>query len=80
MQYRKNEDAKSWFRSDRFFIINSQWYFNTREGQNVGPFESIEHAQKSVPLFLDTLQNTKNGRDFAQSIAINGQWALTNYS
>ncbi|MGI1678858.1 MAG: DUF6316 family protein [Cellvibrionaceae bacterium] len=79
MQCREKESVKSWFRSDRFFTIENRWYFITREGQNVGPFESINHARTGVNLFLNSVQKDNYSEQYAESIAQSGQWALTRF-
>ena len=33
---RDNETERTWFRSDRVFVTNGQWYFHTREGIDRG--------------------------------------------
>ena len=35
-------------RTDRFFAVNSAWYFATREGASIGPFEDKSEAQKGL--------------------------------
>ena len=40
-------------RTDRFFAVNSAWYFATREGASIGPFESKPDAQKGLTDFVD---------------------------
>jgi hypothetical protein len=42
---RRNELAKTWFRSDPVFSCNGQWYFHTREGIDVGPYDSQLEAE-----------------------------------
>ena len=79
MQCREKEPVKSWFRSDRFFTIDNRWYFTTREGQNVGPFESIGHAKSGVNLFLTSVQNDHYSNSYAESIARDGHWAQTQF-
>ena len=43
-------------RTDRFFAVNSAWYFATREGASIGPFEDKSEAQKGLDDFLDFIQ------------------------
>ena len=43
-------------RTDRFFAVNSAWYFATREGASVGPFENKADAQDGLRDFLDFVQ------------------------
>jgi hypothetical protein len=40
MTTRKDEQAKTWFRSDRAFCSDGVWYFHTREGVDVGPYRN----------------------------------------
>jgi hypothetical protein len=43
-------------RTDRFFAVNSAWYFATREGASIGPFESKFDAQRGLGDFIDFIQ------------------------
>ncbi|HQY70210.1 MAG: hypothetical protein IPF57_07275 [Gammaproteobacteria bacterium] len=43
-------------RTDRFFAVNSAWYFATREGASIGPFGDKSEAQKGLDDFLDFIQ------------------------
>jgi hypothetical protein len=43
-------------RTDRFFAVNSAWYFATREGASVGPFEDKAEALGGLADFLDFIQ------------------------
>ena len=36
------------FQADRIHNLNGRWYFLTREGGNIGPFESKRQAEKSL--------------------------------
>ncbi|MGK0419070.1 MAG: hypothetical protein ACJAST_004193, partial [Halopseudomonas sp.] len=38
----------------RIHAINSDWYFLTREGQNIGPFSTKEAAEEGLAEFLKT--------------------------
>ena len=40
-------------RTDRFFAVNSAWYFATREGASIGPFDDKTDAQKGLTDFVD---------------------------
>ena len=43
-------------RSDRLFTKSSYWYFRTREGMDIGPFDSISEAADGVTGFVEFLQ------------------------
>ena len=38
MAHRKNEEPKMWFRSERVFRVDEEWFIHTREGIAVGPY------------------------------------------
>ena len=40
-------------RTDRFFAVNSTWYFTTREGSSIGPFDTKFDAKKGLNDFVD---------------------------
>ena len=53
MMNRKTDDpAGVYFQTGRVHNLNGKWYFMTREGRNIGPFESREEAEKEIALFL----------------------------
>ncbi len=52
MTHRKGEVSKHHFRSDRFFCVDSQWFFTTRESSELGPFSSRADAQGELLLYI----------------------------
>ena len=50
MDHRKNEPVRTRLRPHRIFRVNELWYFDTREGINVGPFNSEfeAHIEASI--------------------------------
>ncbi|AMQ89691.1 DUF6316 family protein [Marinobacter sp. LQ44] len=53
METRKGEQQeRHWFRSERFSLVNGQWYFQTREGSIQGPFDSVQEAEMELMLYL----------------------------
>lgn len=44
------------FRTHRIHAINSDWYFLTREGQNIGPFPNRKTTEDSLAEFLKTVK------------------------
>ena len=40
-------------RTDRFFAVQGAWYFSTREGAPIGPFDDKEEAQRGLNDFLE---------------------------
>ena len=56
--YRKNESPRTWFRSERIFRSNGEWYFHTSEGIDVGPLRSEFEAQIEPSI----LKNLRKGK------------------
>jgi uncharacterized protein DUF6316 len=53
---RSNEEARVWFRSERVFLDhNNEWFFQTREGVDVGPYESQFEAEIEAGLLKELL-------------------------
>jgi hypothetical protein len=52
MVYRKGEEERTHFRSERIFAIGSDWYFATREGIDHGPFPDRQEAEAELLLFI----------------------------
>lgn len=50
---RKTDNPRSMhFHANRIHRTNGYWYFETREGDNVGPFDSKEEARKELSRFM----------------------------
>lgn len=52
MRRRDDRDSKTYFRSERVFATNGQWYFSTREG-NCGPFRTSDLARAALARFIN---------------------------
>ncbi|MEE8056808.1 MAG: DUF6316 family protein [Pseudomonadales bacterium] len=55
MDYRDGENEGTFFRTDRFYCINCQWFFTTREGEELGPFETHEEAEVELMLYIRSI-------------------------
>lgn len=40
-------------RQDRFFSVSGDWYFKTREGAPIGPFDDRDDARRGLNDFLE---------------------------
>ncbi|WP_078120373.1 DUF6316 family protein [Thiosocius teredinicola] len=49
---RYGEEQSYPFRSQRLFSENGDWYFQTREGELVGPFHNRSEAKHGLAVFL----------------------------
>ncbi len=54
---RKGEAGPSPFRSGRYFVVDSKWYFACREGIDQGPFDSKSEAEAGLTTFLEQVAN-----------------------
>lgn len=52
---RKDESGTIPSRSDRFYLLENLWFFATREGAAMGPFETHQEAAVGLKDFLDFL-------------------------
>jgi hypothetical protein len=46
-------------RSDRLFCQSDYWYFKTREGMDIGPYDNMELAKKGIQDFTDFLNTAE---------------------
>jgi hypothetical protein len=52
---RSGEAEQLWFRTDRIFRSDGAWYFATREGIDVGPYEHREDARRDAKSLIRLL-------------------------
>ena len=74
---RKGENTKLWFRSERIFSTQNQWYFSTREGVAIGPFTTRCDANYGLALFTDFIRQHNNHFHYAQQVATQGLWSVS---
>ena len=66
---RDNEQARVWFRSDRVFMAaEGEWYFQTREGVDVGPYESQFEAEIEAGLLKELLQKCSDEAEVKEAM------------
>ena len=53
---RKNEIGRAPMRCDRFFAVNSSWYFSTRENFDIGPYQTKDEAKQGLSEFLEYMR------------------------
>ena len=53
----RQDDAseRHYFRADRLFMTNGEWYFATREGVDRGPYGSRDEALRALAAFIDEM-------------------------
>lgn len=56
---RTGEQGNVPFRSNRFFNSNGYWYYTTREGVDIGPFDSHEDAARGACEFIEFISRVE---------------------
>ena len=62
MEYRNDEPAKTWFRSERVFRSDGHWFFHTREGIAVGPYKTRFETEVDAGMLMTLLQDADPDR------------------
>ncbi len=66
---RQNEMPRTWFRSERVFLEgDQQWYFQTREGVDVGPYDSQFEAEIEAGLLKELIREVEGERSIMRVI------------
>lgn len=74
---RQDETPRTWFRSERVFLSNGQWYFHTREGVDVGPYDSQFEAEIEAGMLKELLRERTAGDD---SLDVIREFVLDSYA
>lgn len=61
MAHRNGEDGVIPPRSGRFAKKDGYWYYNTREGVDIGPFDSLTEAEAGAVAFIDYIRSANPG-------------------
>ena len=56
---RSGENGKIPQRHERFFQADEYWYYTTREGVDIGPFDSLEDASSGANEFVDFISTVQ---------------------
>ncbi len=56
---RTGENCELPMRQSRFFETDGYWYYNTREGVAIGPFDSMSEAETGVSDFIDFIMHAE---------------------
>ena len=76
---RHNESPRTWFRSDRVFLSDDHWYFHTREGVDVGPYESQFEAEIEAGMLKELLRERGRGQGDG-SMSVIREFVLDSYA
>jgi hypothetical protein len=47
---REGDSNKRFFRSDRFYMREGKWFFDTRESSTMGPFNDLAEAKEALSI------------------------------
>lgn len=67
---RVGESSKFWARSSRYFTVDNVWFFQTREGVDVGPYCSKETMARDASRLSEILGAMQDSGDAARRMAI----------
>ena len=73
---RRRDGESTWFRSDRVFGAEDQWYFHTREGVDIGPYDTRCEAEIEAAMLRELLI----GSAPAQALRIIREFVLDSYA
>jgi hypothetical protein len=65
---RRGEGYRNWYRSGRYFQADGAWFFSTREGIDVGPFETELEAKKHERRLVTLLERSQSAEEAFQII------------
>ncbi len=74
---RSNEEPRTWFRSERVFLVDGRWFFHTREGVDVGPYESQFEAEIEAGMLKELMREKVSGDN---SLAVIREFVLDSYA
>lgn len=74
---RSNERRRIWFRSERVFLSDGKWYFHTREGVDVGPYDSQFEAEIEAGMLKELL---REGAGADQALDVIREFVLDSYA
>ena len=75
---RANEKPKLYFRSERVFSSDGQWFFHTREGVDVGPYETQFEAEIEAGMLKELLR--EHGGPDGPSMSVIREFVLDSYA
>ncbi len=75
---RIDEKPKTWFRSERVFLSDEKWFFHTREGVDVGPYDSQFEAEIEAGMLKELLRERAAKGD--ASISVIREFVLDSYA
>lgn len=75
---RIDEKPKTWFRSERVFLSDEKWFFHTREGVDVGPYDSQFEAEIEAGMLRELLREREAKGD--ASISVIREFVLDSYA
>lgn len=75
---RIDEKPKTWFRSERVFLSDEKWFFHTREGVDIGPYDSQFEAEIEAGMLKELLR--ERAAKGVASISVIREFVLDSYA
>ena len=76
MGRRDDEEDKTYFRSERLFCCNGQWFFTTREGA-LGPYRNRDQAEVALGRFICEKVDLRHFQDAREAEVIDlDRWTI----
>ena len=74
---RSKEKPRTWFRSERIFLVDGRWFFHTREGVDLGPYDSQSEAEIEAGMLRELMRESATADD---SLAVIREFVLDSYA
>lgn len=58
---KSDKERRLWFRSSRVFSSDDKWYFHTREGFDMGPYDTRFEAEVEAEMLKELLVEAEGG-------------------
>jgi hypothetical protein len=75
---RQDEVQRTWFRSERVFLRDGDWYFHTREGVDMGPYQSQFEAEIEAGMLKELLR--ERGQRGEGCLSVIREFVLESYT
>ena len=76
MGRRTDTEEKTYFRSDRLFCSNGQWFFATRDGEH-GPYRSRDQVEAALARFVGEKVDLQSFQDAREAEGVDAERLTT---
>jgi hypothetical protein len=79
MDNRPGDPKRTYYRIERFYTVERKYFFSTREGCELGPYDTKEDAALALERFVRTIKSKGGCLETACQAARDGNWAITHF-